>query len=255
MGVDADDVLDFLDHPFRIRGRQVDLVEHRHHFHPLLDGGVAVGHGLGFHTLRRIHHQQRALAGRQRAGDFVGEVPVARGVDQVELIGLAIPGVVGERRGLGLDGDAPLPLEVHGIEHLLGHLPFRQPAAMLDETVRERGLAVVDVGDDGKVTDVLHGNACRIVLRAGRPAGWGWSCRLVIGLPRRASASRPVSPTRSPPPALQGTDPGQKKGTQVPFSCRPAILAERARELMHFRHRIGRAAGRAVQRNRARSGR
>ena len=31
--VDADDVLDFLNHPIRLGGRQVDLVQYRHHFH------------------------------------------------------------------------------------------------------------------------------------------------------------------------------------------------------------------------------
>ena len=67
VGVDADDVLDLVLDPFRVGGRQIDLVDHRNHFQPLLDRGVAVGHRLGFHTLGSIDHQQRTFAGCQRA--------------------------------------------------------------------------------------------------------------------------------------------------------------------------------------------
>ncbi len=87
--LEADDLLDLVDHPLRLRRRQIDLVEHRQDLQPLLDGRVAVGHALGLDALGGIHHQQRALAGGQRAGDLVGEVHVAGGVDEVQLVGLA----------------------------------------------------------------------------------------------------------------------------------------------------------------------
>ena len=67
-----------LDHALGLRRGQVDLVEHRHHLDALLGGGVAVGDGLRLHALRGVDHEQRALAGRQRARHFVGEVDVAR---------------------------------------------------------------------------------------------------------------------------------------------------------------------------------
>ena len=78
----------------RIGRGQVDLVQHRDHFDALLDRGVAVGDGLRFDALRGIDHEQRALAGRERARDLVGEVDVARGVDEVQLVGLAVARLV-----------------------------------------------------------------------------------------------------------------------------------------------------------------
>ena len=153
---DADDVLDLVDHALRVGRRQVDLVQHRHHFDALLDRGVAVGDGLRFDALRGVDDQQRAFAGGERARHLVGEVDVARRVDQVELVGLAVARLVAQRRGLRLDGDAALALEVHRVEHLRFHLAVGQAAADLDEAVGERRLAVVDVGDDGEIADVLH---------------------------------------------------------------------------------------------------
>lgn len=76
-------------------------------------------------------------------------------VDQVELVGLSVPSAIVQRHALGLDGDAPLPFDVHGIEHLLGHLAGTEAAANLDEAVCQGRLAMVDVGDDGEVPDVL----------------------------------------------------------------------------------------------------
>ena len=78
---------------------------------------------------------------------------MARRVDQVQLIELPVLGAIVEAHGLRLDGDAALPLDIHGIEHLLLHLPRRKPAAELDQPVCQRRLAVIDMGDDGEVAD------------------------------------------------------------------------------------------------------
>jgi len=56
--------------------------------------------------------------------------------------------------GAGLDGDAPLPLQVHGVQHLLGADALVDGVALLQQPVGEGGLAVIDMGDDGKVADV-----------------------------------------------------------------------------------------------------
>ena len=85
---DADDVLDLLDHAVGLGRRQVDLVQHRHDGDALLDRGVAVGDRLRLHALRGVDDEQRALAGGERARHLVGEVDVARRVDQVEVVDL-----------------------------------------------------------------------------------------------------------------------------------------------------------------------
>ena len=154
--VDADHVLDFGDGIFRIGRRQVDLVQHRHDFDAQLERRVAVGHRLRFHALRGVDHQQRAFTGRQRTRDFIGEVHMPRRIDQVQVVDLAVARLVAQRRGLRLDGDAALALDIHRVEHLRFHLAVGQAAAQMDDAVCQRGFAMVDVGDDGEVTDMLH---------------------------------------------------------------------------------------------------
>jgi hypothetical protein len=153
IGRNADDFLDLVDHALRVGGGQIDLVQHREDFNAELDSRVAVGHGLRFHTLRGIDHQQRAFAGRQRTRNFVGEIDVAGGVNQVELVFLAVLRLVQQGGGLRLDGDAALALQVHRVEYLRLHLAVGKAAAVMNQSVRQRGFAVVDMGDDGEIAD------------------------------------------------------------------------------------------------------
>ena len=88
-----------------------------------------------------------------------------RRVDQVQLVERAVAGAIIEPHGLRLDGDAALPLDIHGIEHLLLHLPRRKAPAKLNQPVGEGRFAVVDMGDDGEVADA--GKRCRLELTHG----------------------------------------------------------------------------------------
>ena len=69
---------------------------------PVIDGDVGVRQRLRFDALRGVHHQQRAFAGGQRTGNFVGKIHVPGRVDQVELVGVAVlrVGRSCERHGL-----------------------------------------------------------------------------------------------------------------------------------------------------------
>ena len=145
-----------VDRVFGIRRRQVDLVQHRHDVDAELDRRIAVGDRLRLDALAGVDDEQRAFARRQRAADFVREVDVARRVDQIEVVDLPVAGLVGQRRGLRLDGDAALALEIHRVEHLRFHFAVGQAAADLDDAVGERRLAVVDVRNDREVTNMIH---------------------------------------------------------------------------------------------------
>ena len=85
-GVEADDLLDLLAHLLGVGGGQVDLVDDRHDLVVVLDRLVDVGERLRLDALRRVDHQQRALAGGEARGYLIGEVDVAGRVHQVELI-------------------------------------------------------------------------------------------------------------------------------------------------------------------------
>src|SRR5699024_936463 len=151
----ADDVLHLLGHLVGVGAGQVDLVQHRHQLQVVLQGHVGVGQGLRLHPLGGVHHQDGALAGGQAAADLVGKVHMARGVDQVQLIGLAVPGGVVHGDGPGLDGDAAFPLDVHIVQDLVGHGPLVHALGQLQDAVGQGGFAVVDVRDDAEIADVL----------------------------------------------------------------------------------------------------
>ena len=79
---------------------------------------------------------------------------MARCVDEVQGIDLAVLGLIEDLHGPGLDGDAPLPLQIHVVQNLVLHLPLRHGVAQLQQPVRQRGLAMVNMGDDGKIADM-----------------------------------------------------------------------------------------------------
>ena len=54
---------------------------------------------------------------------------------------------------LGLDGDAALSLNVHGVEILGPHIAHLDGLGDLQNTVREGRLTVVDVSNNRKITD------------------------------------------------------------------------------------------------------
>ena len=74
-------------------------------------------------------------------------------VHKVQDIFLTILRCVIEANGLRLDGDTALALNIHGVEHLLFHLTICEAAGFLDQAVCERRLAMVNMGDDGKISD------------------------------------------------------------------------------------------------------
>ena len=77
------------------------------------------------------------------------------GVDQVELVLDARLADVLQPDCLGLDGNAPLPLQVHRVQVLIHHPVGVDGAGRLQQPVRQRRLAVVDVGDDREVANEL----------------------------------------------------------------------------------------------------
>ena len=54
-----------------------------------------------------------------------------------------------------LDRDPALPLEIHRIEQLVLLVPFMNRARALEQPIRQRRLAVIDVRDDAEITRQL----------------------------------------------------------------------------------------------------
>ena len=153
MRVEADDVLDLLHRLLGLRARKVDLVYDGDEFEVVLDGEVCVGERLRLDALRRVHHEQRALARGERARDFVAEIYVAGSVYEVEDVLLPVLRAVVEADCVRLNRDAALALQVHVVQNLRLHLPFGERARQLQQAVGERRLAVVYVRDYREVSD------------------------------------------------------------------------------------------------------
>ena len=148
----ADDVLDLGDHAVGVGARQVDLVDDGDDFESAVHREIGVRERLRLDALRRVDDKNRALASRERTRDLVVEVDVTGGVDQVEQVLVAVVGVVDDADGARLDGDASFALQLHIVEELRFHITRGNGVGQLENPVRERALAVVDVRDDAEIT-------------------------------------------------------------------------------------------------------
>ncbi len=135
----------------------VDLVDDQDHRQPRLERLAQDEARLRHRALGGVDQQQHPVDHRQPALDLAAEVGVAGGVDDVELHPAVMQGGV-----LGQDRDPLLALEVHRVHHPLGDLlALAKRPRLPQQGVDQGGLAVVDVGDDGDVSEVFaegHGS-------------------------------------------------------------------------------------------------
>ncbi len=149
VGRNAEDVLDLGGEAVGVGGREIDLVERGDDRQVVLEGEVAVGERLRLDPLGGVDDEHDAFTRRQRTADLVAEVDVAGRVDEVEDVVLPLDADV-----LRLDRDPPLAFEVHRVEVLLAHVAGLDRSGQLEDAIRERRLAVVDVGDDREVANI-----------------------------------------------------------------------------------------------------
>jgi hypothetical protein len=143
------EIVDFVEHGGGTGIGAVDLVQH--------DDGLELGmQRLLQHVARLrqrafagVHEQNYAIHHAQRAFDFTAEIAVAGRVHDIDA-----RVVVEKGSGFRKDGDAALAFEFVGVHHARHqYLIAAEDAALAEHGVNQRGLAVVNVGDDGDVTD------------------------------------------------------------------------------------------------------
>ena len=154
VGRDGKAVLDLGLDAFGLGAGKIDLVDERDDLKVGVHGHHGVRHRLRLDALGGIDHEHGAFACGQAAADLVSEVDMTRGVDEVELVGLAIIGGIVDANGLAFDGDAAFALDVHAVKQLGLHIAMRHGAGHLQNAVGERGLAMVDMGDDAEISDM-----------------------------------------------------------------------------------------------------
>ena len=152
--IQPDNVLNFLPDFFRLCAGQVNFIDDRDDFEVMVERHIAVRQRLRLNALRRVYHQQRAFARRQCTADFVGEVHVTGRVNQVERVGFAVLGGIVHMHRLGLDGDAALAFQLHAVQNLLHHLALLENARRFQNAVSQRGLAMVNMGDNAEIANL-----------------------------------------------------------------------------------------------------
>ncbi len=144
----------------------VDLVHHQDHRQPRLQRLAQYEAGLRQRPLRRVDQEQHPVDHGQTTFDLAAEIGVAGGVDDVDL-GVA----VAAGRVLREDRDASLALEA-GVEYPVDDLGmFGEGARLAEERIDERRLAVVDVGNDRDIANVVAESVWAAGTGHGR-AGW-----------------------------------------------------------------------------------
>ena len=154
VGRDGKAVLDLGLDAFGLGAGKIDLVDERDDLKVGVHGHHGVRHRLRLDALGGIDHEHGAFACGQAAADLVSEVDMTRGVDEVELVGLPIIGGIVDANSLAFDGDAAFALDVHAVKQLGLHIAIRHGAGHLQNAVGERGLAMVDMGDDAEISDM-----------------------------------------------------------------------------------------------------
>ena len=164
VGVEVDEELvDLVDDLGDAGVGPVDLVDDEDHRQFRLERLAQDEAGLRQRPLGGVDQQQHAVDHGQAALDLAAEVGVAGGVDDVELDVAVV-----DRRVLGEDRDPLLALEVHRVHHPLGDvLALAEGAGLPEHLVDQRRLAVVDVGDDRDVSEVVSGGHHRRVGSVG----------------------------------------------------------------------------------------
>ena len=144
-------VLDLFDHG----SLHVYLVDDGDDFEVVSESEIEIGDGLCLYPLRGIHDKQRPFARGDGTGYLIGEVHMAGRVDEVEDVFLAAALVL-HLDGVALYRDALFAFQLHVIEYLRLQVALRYGVGRFEQPVGNGAFAVVYMGYDAEVPDVLH---------------------------------------------------------------------------------------------------
>jgi hypothetical protein len=167
-GMRAQPGADLVDDGAEVGAGPVHLVDEGQAGHAEVVSLVPHRLGLRLHAGDATEDHDRAVEHAQGALDFHGEIHVAWGIDEVQVVPAP-----GQRGGRGSDGDAALALLRHPVHLRLAVVDLADlvdAPGVVEEALGHCGLAGVDVGDDA---DVAHAGELRRLLRLGVRT-WAW---------------------------------------------------------------------------------
>ena len=141
----------FVHHVVRARIRAVYLVDDDDdlvvEFQCLLQDKPRLGHG----PFKGVHQQQNAIDHFQGTLHLAAKIGMPGGIHNVDLNAIEFC-----RRILGQNGDAALPLDISGIhDPFVYNLVVPEDAALFEHLVYQRRLAMVNMGDNGDVAQII----------------------------------------------------------------------------------------------------
>jgi hypothetical protein len=107
--------------------------------------------GLRHRAFRRVNQQNNAVHHLQNTLHLAAEIRVTGGIDDVDLHAVVVNGSV-----LCQNGDSALPFQIAGVHHAgHGFLIVAVDSSLLQKSVHQRGLAVVNVGNNGYISQIF----------------------------------------------------------------------------------------------------
>ncbi len=154
----VEQVEDLVQNPVRTRAWTVDLVDHDDRLQAGFEGLFGHEAGLRHRAVLGVDQQQHGVDHRHHTLDLATEVGVAGGVDDVDVVAVPVDGGV-----LRQNGNTALFFLVVGVhDALVVELVTLQGAGLTQEFVDQGGFTMVNVGDDGDVTQIFDHNCISI---------------------------------------------------------------------------------------------
>ncbi len=156
----------FINHIMRPGIGTIHLIDHHHRTQFILQSLIQHKPRLRHRPIERIHQQQHPIGHFQYPLHLAAKIGVAGRVNDVDFIFNAL------RRGIinsaifAENRNAAFPLERIGIHNqvmMIAGKPVQllvaKHARLVEQLIHQRGLAVIDMSDDGDVANVLHKGA------------------------------------------------------------------------------------------------
>ncbi len=75
-------------------------------------------------------------------------------INEIKDVVFPIAGTVVQPDRFSFNGDAAVFFKVHVVENLSGHFALGERPSQFEQSIGKRGLAMVDMGDDRKISNV-----------------------------------------------------------------------------------------------------
>ena len=150
-GLKTNHILNFMGNQFRVCRRKIHLIDNRNNLKVVIQCKIGIGQRLRLNPLRCIHYKNGSVAGRKGTAHLIVKVYVPRCINQIKNIFLSVLRLIDDADSLRLNRDSAFPFDIHIVQNLRLHLPFRQCPGLLNNTVCQSGLSVINMRNNTKV--------------------------------------------------------------------------------------------------------